>query len=183
MVGASKAQETSHFYGVHGGKSKQIDAKPRNSIRSHPQFSLQIPHQLSVPYMRNNLEFISFTILFILVNLGLFLARVVTFWDFKNYDHTRNWWIIMARACGQGLNFTSMFILIVMLRHSITKLREMGISVILPLDRHIYFHKVTGRLIVIYSLVHTAAHMGNLCKLFWKSFFFSWPVLHIEFTQ
>ena len=51
-----------------------------------------------------------------------------------------------------------------MLRHSITKLRELGLAVILPLDRHIYFHKVTGRLIVVYSLIHTVAHLGNLSK-------------------
>ena len=57
-----------------------------------------------------------------------------------------------------------MFILVVMLRHSITKLREVGLGVLLPLDRHIYFHKITGRLIVLYSLIHTAMHLGNLCK-------------------
>ena len=43
-------------------------------------------------------------------------------------------------------------------------MREMGLAVILPLDRHIYFHKVTGRLIVIYSIIHTGAHLGNLCE-------------------
>ena len=116
--------------------------------------------------MRNNHAFISFTILFILDNLGLFVARFYEYWNYKNYDYSRNWWIIFARACGQGLNFTSMFILVLMLRHSITKLREMGLAVILPLDRHIYFHKVTGRLIVVYSLIHTVAHLGNLCKTF-----------------
>ncbi len=110
------------------------------------------------------MEFIAFTVLFTLLNLGLFFSRFYTFRNFKNYDYTRNWWIILARACGQCLNFTSMFILVLMLRHCITKLRELGLAVLLPLDRHIYFHKVTGRLIVIYSLVHTGAHLGNLCK-------------------
>jgi hypothetical protein len=57
-----------------------------------------------------------------------------------------------------------MFILVVMLRTSITKLRELGLALVLPLDKHIYFHKVTGRLIVLYSLLHTAMHLGNLCK-------------------
>jgi hypothetical protein len=129
---------------------------------------------------------------------GLFIARCFEYSTFKNYDGSRNWWIMLARACGkkkhhiqlffwiikfslqqkhtkfhmnyfsnfsgQCLNFTSMFILVVMLRHSITKLREMGLAVLLPLDKHIYFHKITGRLIVIYSLLHTAMHLGNLCK-------------------
>jgi hypothetical protein len=115
--------------------------------------------------MRNNMEFIAFSVFFILLNVGLFVARFYEYWNFKNYDYTRNWWIIVARACGQGLNFTSMFILVLMLRHCITKLRELGLAVILPLDRHIYFHKVTGRLIVLYSLIHAIAHVGNLCKM------------------
>ena len=43
---------------------------------------------------------------------------------------------------GQALNFTSMFILVLMLRHCITKLREFGVIMVLPLDEHIKFHKV-----------------------------------------
>ena len=38
-----------------------------------------------------------------------------------------------------------MLVLVLMLRHSITKLREFGLNVLLPLDSHIYFHKVIGR--------------------------------------
>ena len=123
-----------------------------------------MPHRLSLVYFRNNLVMISFAFLFILINLGLITARVYEYWSHQNFDGTRNYWIIVARACGQGLNFTSTFILIFMLRHTITKLREMGLASILPLDRHIDFHVVTGRLIVFYSVVHTAAHLGNLCK-------------------
>lgn len=67
------------------------------------------------------------------------------------YDHT-----------GQCLNFASMFILVLMLRHSITKLRQLGLPFNVILDRHIYFHKITGRLILIYSLLHTAMHVGNI---------------------
>ena len=55
-----------------------------------------------------------------------------------------------------------MFILVLMLRHCITKLREFGVIMILPLDEHIKFHKVTGRLMFIYSLVHSLAHLGNI---------------------
>ena len=55
-----------------------------------------------------------------------------------------------------------MFILVLMLRHSITKLRQLGLAGNLVLDRHIYFHKVTGRLIVVYSVLHTLCHFGNV---------------------
>ena len=57
-----------------------------------------------------------------------------------------------------------MLILVLILRHSITKLRQFGLATNLILDRHIYFHKVTGRLILVYSLLHTAMHLGNFCK-------------------
>ena len=66
---------------------------------------------------------------------------------------------------GQGLNFTSMFILVFMLRHSMTKVRQLGLVGLDILDRHIYFHKISGRLILVYSLLHTAMHLGNLCKI------------------
>ena len=134
-----------------------------------------ISSRLQMFLLRNNLEFVLFIIIFFLINLVLFVAKIFQFWNFKNYDFTRNWWIIFAKASGQGLNFTSIFILIVMLRHSITKLREMGLSTILPLDQHIYIHKVTGKLIVFYSLIHAGAHLGNLCKINFN--FLSSPVL------
>ena len=126
----------------------------------------QVPHQLSVDYIRNNLQLVGFTIFFILLNLGLFISRFFTLWDFKNYDDTRNWCFIFAKAAGQTLNFTSMFIFVLMLRNCITRMRQMGLGVILPLDQHIELHKVTGRLIVIYSLIHTGAHLGNFCEIF-----------------
>ena len=49
-----------------------------------------------------------------------------------------------------------------MLRLSVTKLREKGFNYLLPLDKHVSFHALTGKLIGIYSLIHTAAHLVNL---------------------
>ncbi|PNF21808.1 hypothetical protein B7P43_G08439 [Cryptotermes secundus] len=54
-----------------------------------------------------------------------------------------------------------MFILVLMLRQCITFLRTHGFSVILPLDHHIYFHKLTGVTIIIQSIVHTIVHLLN----------------------
>lgn len=62
---------------------------------------------------------------------------------------------------GQCLNFNCAFVLVLMLRQCITFLRTRGFSAILPLDNHIYMHKVTGILIAIYSLVHTIMHLIN----------------------
>lgn len=57
-----------------------------------------------------------------------------------------------------------MFVLVLMLRQSITFLRTRGFSSYLPLDQHIYFHKLTGTLIAIYSVVHTISHLLNFSK-------------------
>lgn len=48
-----------------------------------------------------------------------------------------------------------------MLRHSLTFLRSRGFSSYLPLDHHIYLHKVTGTVIAVLSLVHTIMHLIN----------------------
>lgn len=69
---------------------------------------------------------------------------------------------------GQCLNFNCMFVLVLMLRHCITFLRTRGFSVFLPLDQHIYLHKLTGCLIFIYSVVHTIMHLLNFSKTFFR---------------
>ena len=54
-----------------------------------------------------------------------------------------------------------------MLRLSVTKLREKGLNYLLPLDKHVSFHALTGKLIGVYSLIHTVAHLVNLGK-YWS---------------
>lgn len=53
-----------------------------------------------------------------------------------------------------------------MLRHCITFLRTRGLSLFLPLDQHIYFHKITGFFIFGYSILHTFMHLLNFSKSF-----------------
>lgn len=57
-----------------------------------------------------------------------------------------------------------MFILVLMLRQCITFLRTRGFSTILPLDQHIYLHKLTGVFIFIYSVTHAIMHLLNFGK-------------------
>lgn len=47
------------------------------------------------------------------------------------------------------------------LRYTITKLRELGLSNLLPLDHNIYLHKVVGYIIFIQSWFHTVMHLVN----------------------
>lgn len=61
-----------------------------------------------------------------------------------------------------------MFILILMLRQCITFLRTHGFNSILPLDHHIYLHKMVGVTIGVMSVVHTVAHLLNFGKIYWS---------------
>ena len=52
-------------------------------------------------------------------------------------------------------------VLVLMLRYTLTKLRNVGLSAILPLDHHVYLHKLTGVVILVYAWVHTLMHLIN----------------------
>lgn len=115
------------------------------------------PYQLTKPYVKNNYVYLVFLSAFVFVNLALFVSRAFQYRKSNGYT-------IIARACGQCLNFTCMFVLVLMLRRCITFLRTRGCSAFLPLDQHIYFHKLTGWMIFGYSFVHTIAHVLNFSK-------------------
>ena len=66
---------------------------------------------------------------------------------------------------GQCLNFNCAFVLVLMLRQTLTFLRTRGLGTFLPLDQHIYLHKLTGWLIVCYGVVHTFTHIINFSEL------------------
>lgn len=75
------------------------------------------------------------------------------------------YFVILNWFSGQCLNFNCTFVLVLMLRHCITFLRTRGFSLFLPLDQHIYFHKITGFFIFGYSILHTFMHLLNFSKL------------------
>ena len=60
------------------------------------------------------------------------------------------------------LNFNCALTLVLMLRKHITWLRSKGGSIILPLDHHIDIHKIVGVIILIETILHTAAHLAYL---------------------
>ena len=78
---------------------------------------------------------------------------------------------ILYYISGQCLNFNCMFILVLMLRQCITFLRTHGFSMVLPLDQHIYFHKLAGVFIFIQSIVHTIMHLLNFSELQYTVYF------------
>ena len=80
------------------------------------------------------------------------------------YDYLKIFYLLFFIILGQCLNFNCMFILVLMLRQCITFLRTRGFSTFLPLDQHIYLHKLTGVLIFLYSVVHTLMHLINFSE-------------------
>ncbi|KAL1512799.1 hypothetical protein ABEB36_002327 [Hypothenemus hampei] len=144
---------------------------PSTSTKPKPLFKKIFPHKpyyFTLPYIRNNMVYLLFLFGFILVNLILFVSRWI------QYRHS-NWFTIFARACGQCLNFNCAFILVLMLRRCITFLRTRGYGSVLPLDQHIYFHKVTGWLIFGFSFWHSVMHACNFTLVVVKN-----PVINYQ---
>ena len=57
-----------------------------------------------------------------------------------------------------------MLILVLVLRYSITMLRDLGLASVLPLDNNIYFHKLVGRIIFVQAWIHALMHLLNFGK-------------------
>ncbi|KAI9577415.1 hypothetical protein GQX74_013658 [Glossina fuscipes] len=130
------------------------DKKSLKNTKSTFWNSIRRPHQLTRAYMKNNHVFVSYLFVYIAINACLFVSRAIQY-------RASNTFVILARACGQCLNFNCAWILVLMLRHSLTYLRSRGLSSYLPLDNHIYLHKMTGIVISVFSVVHTIMHLFN----------------------
>ena len=62
------------------------------------------------------------------------------------------------------MNYTSSLILVLVLRNTITIMRQLGMASVFPLDNNIYLHKVVGYLISIQAWTHTIMHLCNFGK-------------------
>nr|XP_033330474.1 NADPH oxidase 5 [Megalopta genalis] len=132
-----------------------VPPKPKVTQRSLlGSFASLRPYQLTRPYMKNNYVYLAFICSLVFVNAALFVSRLYAY----RYS---NGYVMLARACGQCLNFNCSFILVLMLRQCITFLRTHGFNSVLPLDQHIYLHKVTGVLIGVFGVTHTLMHLLN----------------------
>lgn len=125
--------------------------EPKKKVRK------PMSNRFSKMYLKNNYVFVGFLAVFIIINLGLFISRAIQY-------RQHNIFTIIARACGQCLNFNCAFVLVLMLRQTLTFLRTRGLGVVLPLDNHIYLHKLTGCCIAGFSLLHTIMHLFNFSK-------------------
>ncbi|XP_075287422.1 NADPH oxidase 5 [Opisthocomus hoazin] len=73
--------------------------------------------------------------------------------------------VVVARGCGQCLNFNCAFLAVLMLRRCLTWLRATPIAKVLPLDQHVSFHQLVGYVVLALAAVHTGAHVANFSRL------------------
>ena len=137
-----------------------VPPKPekKRSIKEKLKDSLPL-HVMTKEYWSENLRL---WILFIFVaNLIIMTERAVYYRNFSMLSGAPNFFYMISRACGKALLFNCVLVLLLVLRLSITTLRRFGLSKILPLDNHIYIHKVTGITIFVLALVHSICHLFN----------------------
>ncbi|KAL8569872.1 hypothetical protein ACOMHN_038565 [Nucella lapillus] len=113
-----------------------------------------LPRHLTLTYFHNNRVKVIFTLTFIFLNLA---AGALNAWLYR--DH--NWFLIVARLAGMGLNVSCCVAMGLTLRKTLTLLHRPPLAAWLPLDHHVLFHKMAGYCIVFLSLVHTLSHVAN----------------------
>lgn len=111
-------------------------------------------NKLRWEYISNNLVRFNFFLAISIILIILFISRIFTYWGSCGF-------LILARASGQCLNFLCSIIVLLVCRRSISLLRSHGYGRYLPLDDHVYFHKMIGVFIAIHSFTHTIGHIFN----------------------
>lgn len=101
-----------------------------------------------------------FLVVYAVVNVGLFWNAVDTY-----RDAGANIYVQIARGCGACLNFNGALILVPMLRHLLTRVRASVLGELIPVDHAIAFHKLVGHTMLVFAVIHTAAHLINYSTL------------------
>ena len=82
-----------------------------------------------------------------------------------NSDGTQpNYFFMFSRANALCINLNTVIVLLLVLRYAITLMRRMGLVHVLPLDHHIFLHKMTGMVIFCQAWFHTSMHIFNYCE-------------------
>uniref|UniRef100_A0A3B3T8K7 NADPH oxidase 5 n=1 Tax=Paramormyrops kingsleyae TaxID=1676925 RepID=A0A3B3T8K7_9TELE len=117
----------------------------------------QTPRYLTPAYWHNNSRKLLFLFSYVCLNVLLFTLAALR--------HAAGGPCFMvAKGCGQCLNFNCTFVMVLMLRRCLTWLRATWVVRVLPLDQNILLHQTVGYAILIFSLVHTLAHLMNFAQ-------------------
>ncbi|XP_026094443.1 NADPH oxidase 5 [Carassius auratus] len=122
------------------------------------QKKCKTPRYLTRAYWHNNSRKLLFLCLYAVLNVLLFIIAML-----KNVHGGP--WFMVARGCGQCLNLNCTFVMVLMLRRCLTWLRATWVVKVLPLDQNILLHQIVGYAILIFSIVHTGAHVMNFARM------------------
>lgn len=122
----------------------------------------QQKNKLTVDYIKDNVSRIVFVILYLLINLALSLYVII----YRSVVTKSHVLVVIARIGGMLLNFNCALVFALMLKRTILLIRTYKLPrKIIPVDDHIDFHKVVGRVIGVLAIIHTIAHMSNFGRL------------------
>ncbi|XP_046890356.1 NADPH oxidase 5 [Hypomesus transpacificus] len=128
------------------------------------------PRYLTPAYWQNNSRKLLFLCGYSCLNFLLFMVAML------HNSHGGPWYMV-AKGCGQCLNFNCTFVMVLMLRRCMTWLRATWVVRVLPLDQNILLHQMVGYAILSFTLVHTMAHTMNFISLSQSSSFSLWEYL------
>ncbi|KAG5273670.1 hypothetical protein AALO_G00154140 [Alosa alosa] len=126
---------------------------PEVETRRHPT-----PRYLTRVYWHNNSRKLLFLCFYACLNGLLFVLAML-----QNMAGGASY--MLAKGCGQCLNLNCTVVMILMLRRCLTWLRATWLVRVLPLDQNILLHQIVGYTILLFSLVHTTAHVTNFVQL------------------
>uniref|UniRef100_A0ACB8E514 Uncharacterized protein n=1 Tax=Sphaerodactylus townsendi TaxID=933632 RepID=A0ACB8E514_9SAUR len=116
------------------------------------------PRYLSAAYWQNNSSSLAFLGSYGCVNILLFTLAALR--------HAGSGaWMMLAKGCGQSLNFNCTFIVVLMLRRCLTWLRATWAAGVLPLDQSVTLHQLVGYVVVALATIHTGAHVVNFVRM------------------
>ncbi|XP_029010740.1 NADPH oxidase 5 isoform X2 [Betta splendens] len=130
----------------------------------------QTPRYLTRSYWHNNSRKLLFLCGYACLNMLLFVVAMLR-------HRLGGGWFMVAKGCGQCLNFNCTFIMVLMLRRCLTWLRATWVVRVLPLDQNILLHQTVGYAVLAFTLGHTAAHVCNFVRLSESSKFTVWEFL------
>ncbi|XP_047452753.1 NADPH oxidase 5 [Mugil cephalus] len=130
----------------------------------------QTPRYLTRAYWHNNSRKLLFLVGYALLSLALFVGAVLQ-------NRHGGAWFMVAKGCGQCLNFNCTFVVVLMLRRCLTWLRATWVLRVLPLDQNILLHQMVGYAILCFTLVHTTAHVFNFVQMSEAGEFSLWEYL------
>uniref|UniRef100_A0A8C3XTR5 NADPH oxidase 5 n=1 Tax=Chelydra serpentina TaxID=8475 RepID=A0A8C3XTR5_CHESE len=112
------------------------------------------PRYLTPAYLHNNWSKLLF--------MGAYLCLNTLLFTWAALRHApRGGWVMVAKGCGQCLNFNCTFLGVLMLRRCLTWLRATWVAKVFPLDQNVIFHQLVGYVVGALTAVHTSAHVVN----------------------